>query len=1190
MIRFFLSLYDCLSRHTRLVTLGLLLCVAGCAGMMFSLHYQEDIADFLPRNEQSEKYSAVYKQLGGQNKVAVLFSCTDEGSNDTDRLIEAMERFGIYWKETDTLHRVADMQIRVDEAQLFDLMDFIWKNYPYFLTHEDYLRMDSLLAVPGYVAQQLENNKRLLMLPAGGFMTQNLIYDPLQLFSPVIQQLQSLKISDQYQLIDGCIFNREANRGMVFFSSPYGISESKQNEKLSYLLETVIRKTETACPKVRLSAVGAPLIAVANAQQIKKDSLLAVSLSVVLIFAILIFSFKRGADLFWMGASVLFGWLFALGCIAVYKDSISIIVLGIGSIIIGIAVNYPLHFLDHLKHEPEKRTALKEMVPPLLIGNITTVSAFLCLLFLDAEAMRDLGLFGSLTLIGTILFVLVFLPVLVPRRKTSENCFRLLPGKIAFFSEKKSKKLLYPVIALTLLFAYFSLDTSFDSDMQHINYMTARQRADLDLLAASFQRSDSTECLYAVAEGRNWQEALQHNENLLKLIKRQVLSGQVTQISGIDRFIPSLACQEERLKQWAAFWKAHPQTLTTFDNECARLGFSVHAFSPFLESTTAVYEPQEADYFEPWMRFAGENFIREEGTTVRIVNYVQTLSDTASALKEQLHAAAPAACFVFDAEDVSNQLVSVLSDNFNYIGFVCGFVVFFFLWVSFGRLELSLLSFLPLAVSWIWILGIMELFGIRFNIVNIILATFIFGQGDDYTIFITEGLMHEYAYGKKMLASYKNSVALSAVIMFIGIGTLIFARHPAMRSLAEVAIIGMVTVVVMAYYLPPLVFKWLTASNGVQRDVPLTLKRIGYSLFSLLFFLMGMYLIMIPFTFFYFRIGKVTEKKKLNYHKIVHFFSGFIIRHVPGVKFVFNNKTGERFDKPAVIICNHQSHLDLMCVLMLTPRLVILTNDWVWKNPFYGMIIRHAEFYPVSDGIDTNLERLRSLVERGYSVMVFPEGTRSKDGTIGRFHRGAFYLAQRLGTDILPLFIHGAGFVLPKKDFMLREGSIYLEIGNRMPATEVVRWEECKKLASYFCMLYRTHYEEICRLRENTAYFLPYMRYKYMYKGYAVEAHCKKMFKALPAIAGYVDRDFGGVTSIRVTNSGQGEVAWLLALVHKKIEVYACEQDTDLYSLASHTAGIPENLHFICRGVGEHSGNYPEADEAIDIASLTRNT
>ena len=122
----------------------------------------------------------------------------------------------------------------------------------------------------------------------------------------------------------------------------------------------------------------------------------------------------------------------------------------------------------------------------------------------------------------------------------------------------------------------------------------------------------------------------------------------------------------------------------------------------------------------------------------------------------------------------------------------------------------------------------MHLEGIKFNIVNVILATLIFGQGDDYTIFITEGLLYEYTYGKKMLKNYRNSVILSGVLMFIGIGTLIFAKHPAMRSLAEVAIIGMATVVFMACYLPPFVFQWLTKKKGRLREVPLTLKRLIY--------------------------------------------------------------------------------------------------------------------------------------------------------------------------------------------------------------------------------------------------------------------------------------------------------------------------------------------------------------------------
>ena len=165
--------------------------------------------------------------------------------------------------------------------------------------------------------------------------------------------------------------------------------------------------------------------------------------------------------------------------------------------------------------------------------------------------------------------------------------------------------------------------------------------------------------------------------------------------------------------------------------------------------------------------------------------------------------------YIFDISKVNSALATGLSDNFNYIGWACGCIVFFFLWFSFRSLKLAMLSFLPMAISWVWILGLMGLLDIQFNIVNVILATFIFGQGDDYTIFMTEGAVYEQKYGRQMLASYKHSIILSALIMFIGIGSLILARHPALHSLAEVTIVGMFSVVLMAFIFPPFILKML---------------------------------------------------------------------------------------------------------------------------------------------------------------------------------------------------------------------------------------------------------------------------------------------------------------------------------------------------------------------------------------------
>jgi 1-acyl-sn-glycerol-3-phosphate acyltransferase len=323
--------------------------------------------------------------------------------------------------------------------------------------------------------------------------------------------------------------------------------------------------------------------------------------------------------------------------------------------------------------------------------------------------------------------------------------------------------------------------------------------------------------------------------------------------------------------------------------------------------------------------------------------------------------------------------------------------------------------------------------------------------------------------------------------MFIGIGTLIFAKHPALRSLAAVTIIGMFTVVLMAYYLPPLVFRWLTRgvrtadpsslTSHVSSPLPITLGRFLRSLFSIVFFLLMMYLFMLPFTWLYFHIGKNTEEKKLRYHRLLQKVSDFVIHRVPGVKFHLENRVGETFEKPAVIICNHQSHLDLMCLMMLTPRIVFLTNDWVWHNPFYGMVIHRAEFYPVSDGIENHIDQLKSLYNRGYSIAVFPEGTRSVDCSIQRFHKGAFYLAEQLQADILPIILHGAGHVLPKKDFMLRQGRIDVEVHERIKLDDQrfssYLLTRTKQMRAY----YKEHYAAMCEQIETADYWRPYQKY-----------------------------------------------------------------------------------------------------------------
>ena len=696
MTRLILHIYDFLKVRARLRWTSLLLLTTVLALLLTGGSYKEDISDFLPLDSSQQQALLDKQSQAGAQRIYVLFQDADSASWALSRFCEVLER-------VDTA-QVVDYATTDDPEAMEEAMGTLYARMPYLLTAADYARIDSMMAEQDFISRKLEDDKQMLMLPSAGMMASQIRHDPLGLFTPVLERLRPAM----------------ATRQMLFVDSPYGASETEQNARLVALLQQVCDSVNAYSPHGTVHLTGGPVIAVGNARQIKHDSMMGIALAAVLILLLLWRVFRQVRHLLLIALSIGWGWLFALGCLTLVHNDVSVIVIGISSIIVGIAANYPLHLIAHCSHTPDMRSALKEIVMPLVVGNITTVGAFLALVPLNAVALRDLGLFSAFLLIGTILFVLLWLPHMVQqtsgvRHQTSDIFSRM--GNVSL--ENKSW-LVWLVVTLTVVLGYFSLQTSFDADLRNINFMTDEQRHDMQQL-------------------------------------EQVVGAKTEQAD---------------LSQWNAWRSTQGALLCRQLKEMApQTGFADGSFQEFYKLIAA------------------------------------TPADEASSL--------------------TAAIISNLSSNFNYIGWVCGFIVFFFLWFSLGCIELALLSFLPMAVSWVWILGLMALLGIQFNVVNVILATFIFGQGDDYTIFMTEGCQFEYAYRRKLLASYKNSIIISALIMFIGIGALIIARHPALFSLAEVTMIGMFSVVLMAYLFPPLIFRWLVSdAQGLERRQPITLRRL----------------------------------------------------------------------------------------------------------------------------------------------------------------------------------------------------------------------------------------------------------------------------------------------------------------------------------------------------------------------------
>lgn len=1077
-----------------------------------TLSYKEDIFDFLPLDESDNIAMSVYRDVSGADNIIVTVSARDTATFDIEEIIAGLETFAGTVEQSDSLGCIKSMIKEVDMERIMELTDYIYSNIPYFLTVDDYARIDSLMAIPGYVEQQLEEDKTMLQFPSSSLLTTGISRDPLNLFSPIFSRIRQRSADIEYETYDGYILTPDGMRAVILIESRFGAHESDNNALLLEMLEEAGALTEAQHANIDIHVFGSPAIAVTNANRIKSDSLIAIGVAGILILSLLVYVYRSARNILLMVVSVGWGWLFAMGCIAMVCDSVSIIVVGIASVIVGIAMNYPLHLTGHLQDSMHVRTSLKQIITPLVIGNITTVGAFLCLVPLDSVALHDLGLYSSLLLVGTIIFVLIFLPHAIRFRRVGNGSdgSPYLLSRIADARIDKSRWVLCIVLILTVIFGYFSVKTEFDSDLRNINYMTPGQRADIEYFAGMGNGGHESEKVYVVSSGRSWNEALVQNGLVAPVIRGLVEKRMVECKDDVSSFLASETEQVERLDRWNGFVAKYRARLC--DEVVVKgvaSGFNTEAFKAFVTLLDGEYEPREFGSFEPIAASVFRQNISEDSLTGRksIVQILEVSPRDIEHVKATIGNADGFNGLTFDVVGMNSSVTETLSSNFNYIGIVCGAIVFIFLWISFGSIELAIVSFLPMAVSWIWILGIMGMFDIRFNIVNIILATFIFGQGDDYTIFITEGLAYEYAYRRRLLASYKTGIIVSALIMFIGIGSLIFAQHPAMRSLGEITVVGMLSVVLMAYFFPPLVFNWLVRKKDKVRYRPITL---GTIISTGVFFIMLYTLMTVSWVWgvCLFVLTEPTPRKKRYYHCFVCTLARLCIRIIPGVKFRFDRAGGDIFSKPVIVVSHQRSGFDTICLMAISPGIVLVLDYPVGKYSITGRVFRWLGF------IDTPLTEdraviLHALIARGYSIV--------------------------------PVILNGIHQVAPDDSNWLHTGEVLIKVCPKVQA-ETIPFI-CRPGESSNMLM-----AEEVRVNQSQASISQISKVvydKFRYKGAQIQHAARKNIKKILKQSHLLQDHHDIVSFLVYDESGQGELALMLALMYPYSEIYTVVRDED---------------------------------------------
>jgi 1-acyl-sn-glycerol-3-phosphate acyltransferase len=133
-----------------------------------------------------------------------------------------------------------------------------------------------------------------------------------------------------------------------------------------------------------------------------------------------------------------------------------------------------------------------------------------------------------------------------------------------------------------------------------------------------------------------------------------------------------------------------------------------------------------------------------------------------------------------------------------------------------------------------------------------------------------------------------------------------------------------------------------------------------------------------------------------------------------------------------LFVANHTSSADAPAVVGAIPRrIAVLLKESLFKWPIVGQAFRSAHFIPVNRGAHesavASVEKATEAMRAGQSFLIYPEGTRSPDGRLQRFKKGAVMMAIKAGVPIVPMVCSGAHRVMEKRSLVIRPGEIVIE-------------------------------------------------------------------------------------------------------------------------------------------------------------------
>ena len=814
MTNFFIRIYRYFRSHQAVCWLSMILLFVFFGWQASCIHLEEDIDKLMPssRNEDGTTKLA-FADLKIKDKIFLLFA-ENSKSSETSEIIAVCDAFIDSLQQDSAL--IEDAFYRLDEELMPEGIDYLTEHLPAYIDTKAYARFDSLLTVEHF-ARQMQQNRDDLTGEFGEMFPELIQTDPMGMRNVLAEQMAPLMSAGNYRTVDSHFLVPDSTVCIAFLTPCFSSTNTGQGSALFERLNSLITQFAVSHPHVEISYHGTPASGYYNSTQIKSDLTTTIAGALVLVLLFLLVCFRRWDTIPLLLLPVAFGTLFGLTLMYWLKGEFSLLALGIGGVVLGVAMSYVLHVLTHHVYVSDGEQLLRDQVKPVWLGCLTTIGSFAGLLFIQTDLLRDFGLFAAFAILGTTLFSLTYLPQLL---KQKEGRFPAFIDRINACSFDRSRLLIAVILVMTVVCvgAYLKEGTRFDADMHNLGYLEEMTEHSEQLLRDKTYTGDKQK--YFASKGTTMEEALEHFAVLDHKLDSLQRLGLVKSYTHTNQIFVPLTEQQRRIDAWKNYWNPArlAQVKTLIAQTAPQAGLNADAFDTFFESVAKGYEPSplyEANIIPPGYL----STLTEQSydgnylcfTSVRCQND-SVRSSESDYIRICDAVAQDPNLLVLDTYYYTTDTLLQMSRDFDVLQWLSMAFVFVVLLVSFKfNIKHSLLGFLPILLSWLIVLGAMVLFNVQFNLISIIISTFIFGIGVDYSIFVMNGLT---SGDNQKLNYHKTAIFFSAVTLIVTVSSMLMAQHPAIKSVGFSTLVGLLSAVILSYVLQPAIYRWLNRKKA----------------------------------------------------------------------------------------------------------------------------------------------------------------------------------------------------------------------------------------------------------------------------------------------------------------------------------------------------------------------------------------